>query len=651
MIAWLPRWVARLRATIHAKLLSAFLLMVLLLLAAAAVGLTALTEMRERAEQMVQLQRKIAAYRQLSHDTVAQLYGVATALMQPDARKLDATLRQIKQFGYDLDRLQFLAQGEIQVMGRVRADFEQFIKLVTRAVEFIREGKAEEGKQLHLTLAAPLADRLERLTNELVNQAEADLVGGIELANTAYTRSRRTVMLCALVSVALALALGYGLSTSLIDPVKRMQAGMQQIGAGNFAHAVEVPNRDELGALARGLNQMSEELARLYAQLEAAREYAERASLDKSRFLAAASHDLRQPMHALSLWVGNMRIALERGDTESATRAAYTIEDSCKSLSTSFNAILDLSRLDAGGVKPSLTAHNVSKLLQQIHAEFEPLAKQKGLAFRLRLSGRGPLFAQTDIVLLGRALRNLVTNAIKYTTKGGVIIGEVAHTEQVALAICDSGAGIDAVQQQHMFTEFAHADRPGDQQSGLGLGLAIVRRSIDRLAGHTLDFYSRLGRGTRFSVRLPLVPSGERAQAETLRTPQTEHISGSYVVVVDDEPTVLQGLMLLLRNWGCLVEGGKSGQEALRAIADNERVPDLLITDLKLANRETGVEASQLLNEALGAKVPVLMLTGDLTTHVELKDSQVPLKLLHKPIVENTLRDVLEELLPARSFV
>jgi two-component system, sensor histidine kinase len=347
-----------------------------------------------------------------------------------------------------------------------------------------------------------------------------------------------------------------------------------------------------------------------------------------------------------------LRVALERDDAQATTRAAQTIEGSTKSLSTSFNTILDLSRLDAGGAKPIIAEHNVSKMLEQIHTEFEPLAKQKALAFRLRASARGALYAHTDAVLLGRALRNLVTNAIKYTQRGGVVLGVQAFGERIEIAIVDSGAGIDAVQQKHMFTEFSHADRPGDQQSGLGLGLAIVRRSIDALAGHSLDFYSRAGRGTRFSLRLPRA----HAPAGALSDPRTasgasERLRGSYVVVVDDEPSVLQGLMELLRNWGCLVEGGASANQALRAVSENERVPDLLITDLKLANGETGIQAVQLLHERLHAKVPVLMLTGDLATSVELEDPHVPLTLMHKPVVEQALREVLERLLPARRFV
>lgn len=652
MIQALADWVARIGATIHAKLLAAFLLIALLLLAAATVGLNALVEMNRRAQETAQLQRKIAAYRQLSHDSVAQLYGVANALLEPEPKRLDATLRQLKQFGYDLDRLQFLANDEIKVMERVRIDFEEFIKIVSSAVELIRTGKSIEGKQLQLTVATPLADRLERLTNELVNKAEADLVGGVEIANAAYERSRRTVLICALLSIALALALGYVISVSLIRPVKQMESRMQQIAAGDFASKVDVPNRDELGALATDLNRMSDELGRLYDQVDASREDAERANVDKSRFLAAASHDLRQPMHALNLWVSNLRVALDRNDRSAARHATDTIEDACKSMSASFNAILDLSKLDAGGVRPEEADLNLSHLLQQIHAEFEPLAQQKNLELRLRLSKNGPFFVRSDVVLLGRSVRNLVSNAIKYTNAGGVVLGEIAQRDKVEIAIYDSGIGIAPEFQQDIFAEFYQVgNRERDQQQGMGLGLAIVRRSVEMLDGHHLDFCSRAGQGSRFSIQVPRAPHKLAQPPALAATVRAERIPGSYVVVVDDELRVLQGLVELLRNWGCLVEGARSGAEVMRTVSQNERLPDLLIIDFRLANGETGVDAARLLHQGLSAQTPVLILTGEPIAQVTLDDPRVPVKLIYKPIVTDTLREVLEDLLPIRQYV
>ncbi|HEY2920501.1 MAG TPA: MCP four helix bundle domain-containing protein, partial [Candidatus Binatia bacterium] len=211
---WLPRLVARVPAKVHAKLLVAFFAITVLLIALGAVGLQALSVTNRRAKDLVELQRKIAAYRQLQHDTTAQLYSVASALLVHDERTLDATLRQLNQFGYDLDRLQFVAKDEVELLGQVRKDYDQFIQVVSHAVELIRGGKIAEGNQLQLTQANPLAERLERLMNQLVNRAEADMVASIEASDAAYTHSRWIVIGFALGSIALALLLGYAISWS-----------------------------------------------------------------------------------------------------------------------------------------------------------------------------------------------------------------------------------------------------------------------------------------------------------------------------------------------------------------------------------------------------------------------------------------------------
>jgi signal transduction histidine kinase/HAMP domain-containing protein len=265
---WLPRFVARVPAKVHAKLIAAFLAIVVLLIAVGAVGLQVLSHSNRRATALVELQRKIAAYRQLQHDTTAQLYSVASALLVHDERTLDATLRQLNQFGYDLDRLQFIAKDEVELLAQVRKDYDQFIQVVSQAVELIRHGKIAEGNQLQITQANPLAERLERLMNQLVNRAEADMVASIEASDAAYIHSRRIVIGFAVGSIALALLLGYAISWSVIGPVQQMDARFQEIASGDFSQRLDVPNRDELGTLAANLNRMSEELGRLYRQLE-----------------------------------------------------------------------------------------------------------------------------------------------------------------------------------------------------------------------------------------------------------------------------------------------------------------------------------------------------------------------------------------------
>jgi len=265
---WLPQLVARIPAKVHAKLLVGFLAIVLLLIAVGSIGLLVLSHSHHRAEDLVNLQRKIAAYRQLQHDTTAQLYSVASALLARDERTLDATLRQLNQFGYDVDRLQFIAKDEVELLGQVRKDYDQFIQAVNQAVELIRAGKIEAGNRLQLTQAHPLAERLERLMNQLVNRAEADMVASIEASEASYLHSRWIVIGFAIGSTALALFLGYAISWSVIGPVQQMDARFQELAAGNFSGAIELPNQDELGTLAANLNKMSAELGQLYRQIE-----------------------------------------------------------------------------------------------------------------------------------------------------------------------------------------------------------------------------------------------------------------------------------------------------------------------------------------------------------------------------------------------
>lgn len=230
------------------------------------------------------------------------------------------------------------------------------------------------------------------------------------------------------------------------------------------------------------------------------------------------------------------------------------------------------------------------------------------------------------------------------------MLGEIVRGDKIEIAIYDSGIGIAAEHQQDIFAEFFQvANRERDQRQGLRLGLAIVRRSIEMLDGHRLDFVSRVGRGSRFSITLPRVAITSEKILPLDRSPRSGRIPGSYVV--DDEPRVLQVLVELLRNWGCLVEGGRSGVEVMCAVNQNERLPDLLIADLRLANGETGLDVARLLHRSMSAQTPVLILTGDPIANVALDDTRVPLKLIHKPIVDTMLREVLEDLLPARQYV
>ena len=189
-------------------------------------------------------------------------------MISADERTLESTLRQLNQFGYDVDRLEFVAKDEVELLDRFRRDYERFIAVVTQVIELIRAGRGPEARELQLKQASPLADRLERLTNQLVNKAEADMVSAIEASTHAYDIAKMLVLAFAVGSIALALLLGYAISWSVIGPVEQIEARLDRVAAGDFTERVHVVNRDELGALAANVNHMCEELGRLYAQLE-----------------------------------------------------------------------------------------------------------------------------------------------------------------------------------------------------------------------------------------------------------------------------------------------------------------------------------------------------------------------------------------------
>jgi signal transduction histidine kinase len=497
MMDWWPRLVARVQASIRVKLLVAFLATVALMLAAGLVGLRAVTEVNRRAEDMVQLQRKIAAYRQLNHDTISQLYSVASALLKPEERTLDATLRQLNQFGYDLDRLQFVAQDEVELFARVRHDYEEFIGVVTHAVELIRQGQPAAGRELQLTRATPLADRLERLTNELVNKAEAEMVASVEASHAGYIASRRLVVAFAVVSIVLALALGYGISLSLVRPVRQMEARMQEIAAGDFARRVEVPNRDELGALAADLNRMSERLGSLYRELEAT-------SRHKSEFLANMSHELRTPLNAI---IGFSEVLHERMFGELNEKQAEYVQDihaSGRHLLSLINDILDLSKIEAGKLELEPSEFDLPNTIEGTLTLVRERAARHGLQIGLSLDQQLGIVV-ADERKVRQILLNLLSNAVKFTPDGGRIEVRAGVADGAAqISVSDTGIGIAPEDHGAIFEEFRQVGT--DQmrkREGTGLGLTLARKFVE-LHGGRIWVESTLGRGSTFTFTLPI---------------------------------------------------------------------------------------------------------------------------------------------------
>ena len=491
--------VSRAPARVQTKLLAAFLAIAGLLILGGAVGLQGLREVNERTEELIKLQRKIEAYRQVQHDTTSQLYSVALALVSSDERTLDSTLRQLNQFGYDVDRLEFVAKDEVELLEQFRKDYDRFVAIVTEVVDLIRGGHNAPAKEMQLREASPIADRLERLTNQLVNKAEADMVAGIETTERSYASEQWLVLAFAVGSIALALGLGYVISWSLLGPVKAIEQRLNGIAAGDFTGRVQVASKDELGTLAANVNRMSEELGRLYQQLEAF-------SRNKSQFLANMSHELRTPLNAI-IGVSEML----REDAEALKQDLEPLDrvlGAGRHLLALINDILDLSKIEAGRMELHPDSFAVAPLVDDVVKTIEPLAAKNGNQVAVHCDGEiGTMHA--DQMRLRQALLNLMSNANKFTERGTITIdarhGQENGHDWITLAVTDTGIGMTPAQMGKLFQEFSQASSAtASKYGGTGLGLVISRRFCQMMGGD-ITVESEPGRGSTFTIRLPRI--------------------------------------------------------------------------------------------------------------------------------------------------
>lgn len=449
-----------------------------------------------------------------------------------------------------------------------------------------------------------------------------------------------------LLGLMLAILLIYKLALTGVRPLLDIIASVKRISSGSFGSRMDVTaHSPELRELQAMVNQMSESLrsyqqemeARVRtvtAELEHKKREAEQASLAKSRFLAAASHDLRQPMHAISLYVESLKPQM-RG--RAAAEAVDKIERAILSTVELFNAILDVTKLDAGVVQPSLAPVRIRKLLLHLADEFAPEADRKNVSLRVHAPD---VWVESDAILLERILRNLLSNALRHTSRGGVLLSARPTRGKLRLQVWDTGSGIAPENQARVFDEFFQVEAPdGKGPRGMGLGLAIVRR-LARLLGHPLQLHSRLGRGTVFALDVPSLSNGRADDGET--GVDSSGVLNGRAVVVDDEPAILDALADLLRQWGM----DAMPFQSLREVNDQlDATPDVVLADYQLLDGETGLMVAHAIHTRWGAHIPVVLITGD--TRAEsiqtLLLSGFP--VLHKPVRASELRALLGGLL------
>ncbi|PWC51592.1 hypothetical protein TSA6c_13200 [Azospirillum sp. TSA6c] len=373
-----------------------------------------------------------------------------------------------------------------------------------------------------------------------------------------------------------------------------------------------------------------------------ARETAEEAGRSKSRFLAAASHDLRQPMQSILLFAEVLRPHLGEGP---GLDALGRLQHGLEILKGLLDGLLDISRLDAGIVAPQFEEFRVSDLLRSLDDAYAPVAHEKGLDWQVH-----PCHAaiRSDRVLLGRMLRNLVENAIRYTDSGGISVDCSVAADRLLIGVHDTGRGIPADQIDRVFEELYQVDNPErDRNQGLGLGLAIVRRLSD-LLDHPVTVHSHPGQGSLFSIAVPLAaeacasaaPSGEAAPVEMAPAPP-EREDRRLAVVVDDDPIVLAGMESLLHAWKFDVITADSSDLAMERLTLDGRRPDILVVDYRLRDKRIGTEAILRIWDMHDADIPGLIVTGEIGTEPQNDALTHGFDLLHKPVTPRSLAAAL----------
>jgi signal transduction histidine kinase/CheY-like chemotaxis protein len=389
---------------------------------------------------------------------------------------------------------------------------------------------------------------------------------------------------------------------------------------------------DELTGTLRKLEQTNDALVH-------AKEMAERANRSKTRFVAQAGHDLLQPLNAARLSISAL---IEIQTTEDGHRLSRQVDRALSSIENLLKTLLDISKIDAGIVVPQVGPVALGEILLGLEADFGPVAQRRGLGFKVMNTSA---YVWSDPLMLERILQNLIANALRYTEIGRVLVGVRARRDTVRIDVIDTGPGIPEDQHAAIFEEFHRGRAPTlDAEVGLGLGLSIVQRLVTTL-DHGITLRSRMGHGTRFSVVMPRIPTPAAVPSRIDdRIGSGWSLEGAVVVVIDNDPAVLEATVGLISRWRCVAISAASGREALEETVWRGIRPDLLLVDYHL-DGETGLDAIAQVRSGLAAEIPAILVTADYTRETEDQVVAAGLELLRKPVKPAELRALIAHLL------
>ncbi|GLK68346.1 PAS domain-containing hybrid sensor histidine kinase/response regulator [Hansschlegelia plantiphila] len=394
--------------------------------------------------------------------------------------------------------------------------------------------------------------------------------------------------------------------------------------------------------LERRVRERTRELTRLNQELARAKTEADEANISKTRFLAAASHDILQPLNAARLFATSL---VERAAPETdQARLARNVDSSLDAVEEILSTLLDISRLDTGAMKPELSNFRLDEIVSQLAREFAPVAAEKGLKLKVLPTS---LTVRSDRRLLRRVLQNLVSNAIKYTPSGRVIVGCRRLKGKLRIEVWDTGLGIASGQQRLVFREFKRLEQGAKVAPGVGLGLSIVER-IARVLDHPITLRSTPGRGSVFALEAPTAaPMPAPVAADAAPSHRNAALKGLVVLAIDNEPAILDGMTTLLEGWGCTAIAAASEREAEQAIVRRKLTPDVILADYHLDEAD-GLEAIVKLRWKLGSPIPAVLITADRSPGLREKAAAKDLQILPKPVRPAALRALLAQLLARR---
>jgi Na+/proline symporter/signal transduction histidine kinase len=392
--------------------------------------------------------------------------------------------------------------------------------------------------------------------------------------------------------------------------------------------------------LEQRVRERTEQLERLNHELARAKTAAEEANLSKTRFLVAASHDLLQPLNAARLYATSLAEVVGRAKEDEPADLARNVDASLEAVEDILGALLDISRLDAGAIKPQIVAFPIAEALRQLEIEFAPIAEAKGLKLTFAASS---FVVRSDRLMLRRLLQNLVSNAIKYTPRGRVLVGCRRRGDLCAIEVWDTGLGIAAAKHETVFEEFQRLDRGARAAPGLGLGLSIVQR-LARVLGHPIILRSTPGRGSMFCVAAPLGTQAQASLREERRVRDAvrvdESLTGLAVLAIDNEPRVLASLSLLLEKWGCRVIAATGLVDAMALLGTGEGRPDAIVADYHLDDGD-GLAAIAALRAAFDQETPAILVTADRDPEIRAAAALADVAMLNKPLRPAALRALL----------